>query len=77
MLSACILPSVLHRHDQLDASATSSVLGQREDGQLETSDESASDGDEKPPRGRRARRFRRHQTSGERAVRRNFLKVSK
>ncbi|KAF8634480.1 hypothetical protein AX15_000920 [Amanita polypyramis BW_CC] len=66
MLSAFILPRVLHRHDQPEATTTSSVFAHREDEELEVSDESASGDDERPLRGRAARRLRYHQNSGER-----------
>ena len=71
MLSACILPNVLHQHDGMDLSTVSQAHEQSEDG---TSDESGTDSeDEDRPRGRKTPRSKRSGATGERTVRRDNI----
>ena len=66
MLSACILPNVLHRHDQLEPTTASQAHEPSEDG---ISNESGTDSEDN--RRRRMRRSKR--ALGERTVRRDNI----
>jgi hypothetical protein len=71
MLSACILPNVLYRHDQLELTAASQAHEQSEDG---ISDESGTDSEDKSLLRRRTmRRSKRTRTLGEQTVRRDNI----